>query len=232
VAGTGHPTAGAISGRAGPAIPPELTFTVEGAAVAQAAVPSIELALRVRRTAGSPVRSLALAVQVRIAAPRRGYDGATKDRLVWLFGPPADWSRSLRSLLWTRAMVMVPPFRDETLVQVPLPCTYDFEVGAATYLDAVRDGSVPLELLFSGTVFHAAQDGRLQTAQVSWEQEAAYDLPAGLWREAMDRFFPGTRWLRLDGDSFDRLAAFRTRRALPSWEAAIDALLDRAEDET
>jgi hypothetical protein len=215
---------------AGAGMPPELTFAVEGAAVAESAVPSIELALRVRRAAGGPVRSLALAVQVRIAAPRRSYDDATKDRLLWLFGPPADWGRSLRSLLWTRTTVMVPPFRDETRVQVPVPCTYDFEVAAATYLDAVRDGTVPLELLFSGTVFYAAQDRRLQTAQVSWEQEAAYDLPAGLWREAMDRFFPGARWLRLDAGSFDRLAAFRTAGALPSWEAAIEALLDGAED--
>ena len=213
----------------GQAAAPDLAFGVVGAAVAEAAVPAIDLALRIARTDGGRVRSIALAVQVRIAAPRRRYDPATQERLLGLFGPPGDWGRSLRSVLWARPTVMVPPFDDATVVKVPLPCTYDLEVAASAYLDAVRDGDVPLELLFSGTVFYAGDDGRLQAAQLPWDREAAFALPAGLWREAMDRFFPGARWVRLDEERFDRLAAFRSRRALPSWEAAIDAALDEAE---
>jgi Family of unknown function (DUF6084) len=225
VAGSGHPAVR----DAGPAAAPGLVFEVQGAAVAQAAVPGIDVALRIARAGGGRVRSIALAVQVRIAAPRRRYDPATQERLLGLFGPPGDWGRSLRSILWARPTVMVPPFDDATVVTVPLPCTYDFEVGAAAYLDAVRDGHIPIELLFSGTVFYAGDDGRLQTCQLPWEHEASFAMPAALWREAMDRFFPGARWLRLDGERFDRLAAFRSRRALPSWEAAIDAALEAAE---
>ena len=44
----------------------------------------------------------------------------------------------------------------------------------------------------------------------------------------MERYFRGTAWLRLRKESFDRLAAYKSRHALPSWEAALDALL--AED--
>jgi predicted alpha-1,6-mannanase (GH76 family) len=88
---------------------------------------------------------------------------------------------------------------------------------------------VPLELLFSGTVFHTGPGGALQTAQLSWEQEAAHDLPAAHWHAAMERFYGDRRWLRLEQGTFERLAAYRTRRALPSWEAAVDELLARGE---
>ena len=36
----------------------------------------------------------------------------------------------------------------------------------------------------------------------------------------------GTAWLRLRKDSFDRLAAYKSRHALATWEDAVDALLE------
>ena len=33
-----------------------------------------------------------------------------------------------------------------------------------------------------------------------------------VWREAMDRHFPGTAWLRLRRDTFDRLHAVKARQ--------------------
>ena len=42
----------------------------------------------------------------------------------------------------------------------------------------------------------------------------------------MEHAFPGTAWLRVRKDSFDRLCAFKSRNALASWEDAIDALLE------
>ncbi|HET6551712.1 MAG TPA: DUF6084 family protein, partial [Solirubrobacter sp.] len=160
--------------------------------------------------------------QVRIAAPRRAYDGATQARLVELFGPPEEWGRTLHSLLWTHATVMVPPFEDVTTVALPLPCTYDFEVAAAKYLHALRDGEIPLELMFSGTVF-AVSDGRVQVTQIAAECDFA--LPVALWREAIERTFGDVAWLRLDRSAFDRLYAYRARHALGTWEATIEALL-------
>jgi hypothetical protein len=204
---------------------PELDFEVTGAArVEHAAVPTLRFALRV--TADAPVRSVLLDVQLQIAARRRAYDADAHDRLFELFGPPADWGTTLRTLLWTRATLVVPAFASETTVDLDVPCSYDLEVAASRYLDALRDGDVPLELLFSGSVFYD-QDGRLQTVRLSWDKEAAYALPVRVWKETMERYFKGTAWLRLRKESFDRLSAFKSRHALATWDDALDALLER-----
>jgi hypothetical protein len=84
---------------------------------------------------------------------------------------------------------------------------------------------VPLELLFGGTLFYAAADGRLQVSPIAWSQEAQFDLPVSTWRELMDRHFPDSAWLRLRRDSFERLQAYRVRNALPSWEDTVESLL-------
>jgi Family of unknown function (DUF6084) len=102
-------------------------------------------------------------------------------------------------------------------------------VASAKYLAALGDGDIPLELLFSGTVFYAAPGGALQVSRISWSAEAAHRLPVRVWREAIDGHFPHSAWLRLDRDAFDRLAAFKAARTLPSWEAALDLLLQDAE---
>jgi predicted alpha-1,6-mannanase (GH76 family) len=47
-----------------------------------------------------------------------------------------------------------------------------------------------------------------------------------VFRATLDRYFNGTAWLRLRKDRFDRLAAYKARHALPTWEAAIDRLLE------
>jgi hypothetical protein len=138
---------------------------------------------------------------------------------------------TLRSLLWTRMTQSVPPFTGETDVDLLVPCTYDLDVTATRYLDALPDGEVPLEFLFSGTVFYAAEDGRLQTALLSWDLEAEYRLPVPVWRETMDHHFPDSAWLRLDRASHDRLVAYRSRRALPTWAAVIDELIPPAQED-
>ena len=129
-------------------------------------------------------------------------------------------------MLWTRASVVVPPFTAATTVPLDVTCTYDLEVAASRYFDALPDGEVPLEFLFSGTVFYSAPDGRLQTARISSEAEAGYRLPVAVWKDVMDHAFPDTAWLRLRKESFDRLCAFKSRNALATWEDAIDALLE------
>ena len=203
---------------------PELSFSVDGAArVEHAAVPTLRFALRVESDA--PVRSVLLDVQLQIAARRRPYDVAAHDRLFELFGPVADWGTTLRTLLWTRATLVVPAFRESTVVGLDVPCSYDLEVAASRYLDALADGDVPLELLFSGSVFYE-DGGRLQTTRLSWEKEAEYRLPVRVWKETMERYFRGTAWVRLRKDSFDRLSAFKSRHALATWDDALDALLE------
>jgi len=204
---------------------PALTFSVEGAeAVRYAAAPTVSFRLRVE--SDGDVRSLMLAAQVRIAAPARGYDEATQARLVDLFGDPEDWGRTLRSLLWTNTTLLVPGFSGATTVDLAIPCTYDFEVAASKYLYAVEDGVVPLELLFSGSVFFAGPDGALRTARISWESETSFRMPVSVWRDAVEAHFPNSAWLRVHSEVFDRLVAYRNARTLPTWEAVLEELLE------
>ena len=71
---------------------------------------------------------------------------------------------------------MVPGFAGNTTVALPLDCTYDFEVTAAKYLHALRDGTLPLQFLFSGTIFVKSERG-FSVQQVSWDCEDRYDMP-------------------------------------------------------
>jgi hypothetical protein len=210
---------------------PDLAFAVvEAERMEYAAVPTLRFGLEVQSPGGRPVTSVLLDVQIRIAARRRAYDDAATDRLFDLFGPRESWGTTLGSLLWTRTTLLVPPFTGRTVVDLPVVCTYDLEVAATRYLDALSGGDVPLEFLFSGSVFYPGEDGALQTARIPWDREAEYRLPVAVWRETMDRHFPGAAWLRLQKDAYDRLVAFRSRRALPSWEAVVDALLEEGRD--
>src|SRR5215211_7722321 len=205
---------------------PSLRFAVVDAArLEHAAVPTLRFALRIESAEGQAIRSILLDAQIQIAARRRPYDARAHDRLFELFGPPGAWGTTLRTLQWTRATLVVPPFTGETVVDLPLVCTYDLEVAAARYLDALADGDVPLEFLFSGTVFYAGPSGLLQTARIAWDREASYRLPVAVWKETMEHHFPGTAWLRLPKDGFDRLCAYKSRHALASWDDVVDRLL-------
>jgi hypothetical protein len=210
---------------------PDLDFVVEGAdAVTFAVAPTLALKLRITDSGEDPIHAVMLDCQVRIEAPRRRYAPAERERLGELFGDPSRWSQTLRSLLWTHASVNVPPFTGSVLVDLRLPCTYDFNVQVTKYFDSLEEGEVPLTLLFSGSVFFAASGGALQVERVSWSKEASYRLPVRVWRDVIDHYYPNTAWLNLRKDVFDRLAAFKTRRGLPTWEQTLEALLMNAEE--
>jgi hypothetical protein len=211
---------------------PNLDFRVEGAEVQKfAAVPSLLFKLRVENLEEEPIRSVALNTQIRIAATQRHYDAVEQERLLELFGEPSRWKDTLRSLLWTHTVLQVRPFSGSTVADMPVPCTYDLEVVAAKYFYALEDGEVPLEFLFSGTVFYAGADGRLQVERISWEKEAEFRLPVRLWKEMMEHYFPNSAWIRLRRDAFDLLYDYKVRKGLPTWEAAVEALLRASEQE-
>jgi hypothetical protein len=208
---------------------PALAFAVEGAhAVRYAAVPTLRFTLRVE-SGGAAIRSIMLNVQLRIAANERGYDEAEQERLGELFGTPDRWATTLRGLLWTHTTLVISPFQGETVVDLDVPCTYDFDVTASKYFAALGDGEVPLELLFSGTVFYRDDADRLSVSRISWDREAPYRMPVAVWRQTMDYHFADAAWLRVERETFDRLYAYKARHTLVSWEAALGALLDRAE---
>jgi Family of unknown function (DUF6084) len=197
----------------------------DAVAAAHTAVPTVNFALGIERVGGGAVRSVLLDCQVQIAARRRPYGEVDQAWLVELFGTPERWGTTLRTLLWTRTTLVVPPFTGATEAELALPCSYDLQVNASAYLSGLADGDVPLEFLFSGSVFYAGPGGMLQTTRISWQSEAEYRLPVRVWREAMDRHFPGAAWLKLDRATWDRLRAYKAAQGLPTWEAAIDRLV-------
>jgi hypothetical protein len=206
---------------------PDLSFHVEGAeTVAYAASPLLALKLRVGNApADEPVHGVMLQCQVRIEAPRRGYAAGEEKALLDLFGERQRWGQTLRSMLWTRATVLVPPFIGGTVVDVELPCTFDFNVASTKYFHALEGGEIPLSLLFSGTVLYPGREGFLQVAQVPWDKEAAFRLPVRVWRETVDRYYPNTAWLCLRRDVVDRLQRYKSENAIPTWEQTVERLL-------
>jgi hypothetical protein len=205
---------------------PQLSFLVQDACAERySAAPTLNFALRVERAGGGPVRSILLDTQIQIAARRRAYGEAEQASLVELFGTPERWGTTLQTLLWTRRTLVVPPFIDCAEVTLPVACSYDLEASAASYLSGLRDGEVPLEFLFSGSVFYSGPGGMLQTARISWDREAEYRLPVQVWREAMDLHFPGAAWLRLGRPAFDGLRAYKAEHGLRTLEDAVERLL-------
>lgn len=209
---------------------PDLDFQVEGADILPYAVaPTLVFRLAIENTDGEPVRSVALKTQIRILSQQRHYTGDERERLVELFGALQRWGETLKPMVWAHTIIQVPAFTGSTVVEMPVPCTYDFEVVSAKYFHALEHGEIPLEFLFSGTIFYAGHAG-LQVSQVSWEKEAHYRLPAGLWHKLMDVYFPNSAWLRLRKDVFDGLYAYKTRQGLATWEDALERLLRTSEE--
>ncbi len=206
---------------------PDLSFQVEGAETVRfAAAPLLALKVGVTNAvADEPIHTIALRCQIQIETTRRSYSNQEGERLLDLFGERERWSQTLRSMLWTFANVVVSPFSGSTVADLPVPCTYDFNVAAAKYFYALEAGEVPLTLMFSGTVFYEADYGALQVAQIPWEKEAVYRLPIRVWQEMMEHYYPNSAWLSLRRDVFDRLYRYKMQRSLPTWEQVIERLL-------
>ncbi|GAC1524829.1 MAG: DUF6084 family protein [Chloroflexota bacterium] len=212
---------------------PDLQFgAIDAEVLSYAAAPTILFKLPIRNdTEGEEIHSIMLRAQIRLEVTRRHYNPETEARLLELFGPPERWGQTLHSMVWTHATTVVPRFTTSTVAEVPVVCSFDFEVAASKYFYALEDGEIPLIFLFSGTVFYAGGGGPLQIAQIPWEKEAQYRLPVRVWKEMMDHYFPNSAWLRVRKDVFDRLYAFKARRGLPTWEATLEDLLQSREVE-
>ena len=142
-----------------------------------------------------------------------------------LFGEPSRWGQTLRSMLWTHASVVIPSFTGSTTADLHVPCTFDFNVAATKYFNGLEEGEVPLNLLFSGTVFFAGDDGALRATRIAWTKEARYRLPVSVWKEMMDRYYPNRAWLCLERDAFERLNEYKRQHGIPTWEQTVDQLL-------
>jgi len=207
----------------------DLTFGCTGVSAERyAATPTLSFQLTITERSGVRVHAIALRGQIRIEPHRRRYSAAEAERLHDLFGDPSRWADTVKPIQLATVTTMVPAFTAVAEVELPVPCTYDLEVASARYLQGLDDGTIPLLMLFSGTVFVATEAG-FSVELVPWSAEASYRMPVAVWRELADAHFPGSAWLRCTRDTLDALAGYKARHALPTWDATLNALLAAAE---
>ena len=206
---------------------PELSFAIAHAEpVLYAATPLLAFTLRVGNApADQVIQTIALRCQIRLDAARRRYSADEQRRLCDLWGEPERWSRTLRSMLWTHAQTIVPRFTGSTSVALNVPCTFDFNVAATKYFAGLDDGDLPLEFLFSGTVFYQDASAALQVMPIPWDKESRFRLPVRAWAEMMDHYYPDSAWLRVRRDVLRKLAEYKRQRGRATWDEVLDDLL-------
>ncbi|MBA3309612.1 MAG: hypothetical protein H0U28_06055 [Nocardioidaceae bacterium] len=208
----------------------DLAFTVVDVfAEPYAVTPQLTARLRIEESTGETIHAMALRCQVRIEPQRRRYSEEEERGLLDLFGARDRWFDTLKPFMWLQTSVMVQGFTGVTEVDLPLPCTYDFEVTASKYLHALREGAIPVVMLYSGTVFTRGTNG-FGVAQVPWDRESSYQVPVAVWRQMIDYYFPNSGWLRLDRDTLDALTHYKAAQGHVSYEATVQALLTGAEE--
>jgi hypothetical protein len=208
---------------------PELNFQIGGVSVVPyAAVPTLAFHLQVENAVPQEaIHTVALRCQIQIEATRRRYAPEEQHGLLDLFGDPGRWSRTLRSMLWTHANVVIPAFTGPTATaDLHVPCSFDFNIAATKYFAALAEGDIPLNFLFSGTVFYAPPEGGgLQVAPIAWDREARCKVPVSVWRALMEAYYPNTAWLNLRRDVFERLYRYKVQKGIPTWEQVFEEIL-------
>jgi hypothetical protein len=207
---------------------PDLQLEIESADVVQfAAAPLLSFKLRiVNHPATEIIHTIAMRAQIQIEVTRRKYDAGEQERLRDLFGDPNRWGQTLRNMLWTHASVVVPRFTGSAIADIPVACTFDFNVAATKYFHGLANGDLPLCFQFSGNVFYQGEDETLQVAPISWDKEAKYRLPVKVWKDLMDVYYPNSAWLALHRDTFEKLYQFKVREGIPTWEEAVERALN------
>jgi len=116
------------------------------------------------------------------------------------------------------------------VVDLPVPCTFDFNVASTKYFHGLADGEVPLNFLFNGTVFYADGNGALQVAPIPWDKETSFRLPVKAWKEMMDIYYPNSAWLCLRRDVFEQLYQYKVDNGIPTWEQVLEKILPVEEE--
>jgi Family of unknown function (DUF6084) len=203
-------------------VSPDLHFTIETAEILRfAASPHIVFKLQVTNSEPRTIHTVILRCQIQLDVSRRRYNSDEQQRLADLFGEPSRWGETLRALLWTNTSIVVPPFDHTIVVDLPIPCTFDFNVAATKYFEGIETGEIPISFFFNGTIFYAREDSTLQVTQIPWEKEASYRMPIRIWREMMDAYYPNTTWLCLQRDVFEQLNAFKVKCGITTFEQAL-----------
>ena len=210
---------------------PDLSFRIgEVTALPYAAVPTVVAQVQIENANPQrPVHSIVLNCQVQLEPMGRPYTAAEESRLLDLFGERDRWARTMKPMLWTNAVLKVPGFSMQTAVDLPLPCTMDFDVAATKFFYGLDVGHVSVSVMFSGTAFYADDDGSMKVMQIPWDREARFRLPVEVWKSAVDMHYPDSVWMRLPKETFDRLYRYKVARGIPMMDALLEKLLDGAE---
>ncbi len=206
---------------------PDLSFEILSAEVANYSIlPMLIFKMRiVNEPEEEKIENISLKSQIMLSVTKRRYNAEEKAKLHELFGEPERWSKTLRQFLWTHVTSVIPRFSGSTVVELLVPCIYDFEVVSTKYFNALEDGEIPLTFLFSGTIFYQGEAGNLQIGQVSWSKEATYRFPVALWKGVIDSYFPNSAWIRMQKDVFDQLYQYKMTHDLLTWEEVLVRLL-------
>jgi len=207
---------------------PDFHFEATGARVlSPALVPTIAIDCNVRNDSpAEKIQTAILRCQIQIEAPRRSYSVGEQNRLRSLFGEPDRWSVTLKPLHWTSVSIVLPAFSNTTLFSLEVPCTFDIRIAASQYFMGLKDGTAPLTLLFSGSIFSEREAGRLQAFPVSWKSEARLQFPVALWKDAVDLYYSNSSFLTLRRDVFERLNALKVESGLASFEDVIELMMN------
>lgn len=203
----------------------DLIFGCTGATAERYAVtPTLGFQLTVTERSGVRIHAIALRCQIRIEPHRRRYSATEAERLHDLFGDPSRWADTVKPIQLATVTAMVSSFTGVTEVELTVPCTYDLEVASGRYLSGLDDGTIPLLMLFSGTIFIATEHG-YSVELVPWSAEASYRMPVTVWKDLVDAHFPNSAWLRCSRETLDVLSGYKAKNALPTWDATLNALL-------
>jgi hypothetical protein len=213
---------------------PDLDFRIIDAEVARyAATPTLNFKMSIHQNGETVrVRNIALQCQIRIETRKRNYLPREQARLSDLFGEPARWGETLQSLLWTQIGIVAPAFEGRsTAIDLPVPCSFDFNIAATKYFEGLEQGEIPLVLLFSGSVFYLNEDGVLAMDPISWSKEANYRLPAEVWNRMMAAYYPNQTWLCLERPVFEALYEYKRRNGYTGFDEALGSLLQQVRKE-
>ena len=193
-----------------------------------AVVPTIVLGLRV--SANQPVSGVDLRCQIMVDVPSRAHSSTERSRLTKLYGDTTASAAPLHPLLWAHTSANFPAFDRQCAVDLTVPVSFDFDVAVTKYFHGLEGEGIPLRLHFSGMIFYRDVRDQLQIARIPWTTEAGGQLPLGLLRSLRDRYYPGSTWLRMPRATFARLFDYKQGVGAPSWEIALDRLLDAADE--
>jgi hypothetical protein len=205
----------------------DLNFRIIGIeAATNGLTPLLLFKLEIRNSeANERIHGVLLNAQIQIQPAQRSYNADEQEKLVELFGEPKRWGETLRNRLWAHVSSVVGPFTGHTEVNLSVPCTYDVNIASTKYFCALEGGEVSLLFLFSGSIFYAGPDGRLQIERISWNKECAHRMPITTWHTLMERHYPNSGWVALRRDVFDRLCEYKRQNGLLTWEQVVEQLL-------